>query len=84
MKVDRCRHQCSAQVLNIILWMFTNRVPMEINSNLNVSKVIILRRLILSIALHNWLTTEDNLSLMMTEGCGRVNIQMLGSIVRTL
>ena len=51
---------------------------------LKCQQVMILRRLILSIALHNWLTTEDNLSLMMTEGCGRVNIQMLGSIVRTL
>ena len=51
---------------------------------LKCQQVIILRRLILSIALHNWLTTEDNLSLMMTEGGGRVNIQMLGSIVRTL
>ena len=51
---------------------------------LKCQQVIILRHLILSIALHNWLTTEDNLSLMMTEGCGRVNIQMLGSLVGTL
>ena len=51
---------------------------------LKCQQVIILRRLILSIALHNWLTTEDNLSLMMTEGGGRVNIQMLGTLVGTL